>query len=82
MSLVEHIRGETFHGRRGAIRNSFRYGVDYLLLDADQARGPGLFARNGRGLVSVHDRDHGGAPGHGRGAAWRRRACPPPHASC
>ena len=24
---VEHIRGQTFHGRKGALENAFRYGV-------------------------------------------------------
>jgi uncharacterized protein len=70
MSTVEHIAGETFHGRRGAVRNSFRYGVDYVLLDPQTATGPGLFSRNARNLTSVHDADHGGAPGQGRGVAW------------
>lgn len=72
MSRVDHIAGETFHGRRGAVENSFRYSIDYVLLDADAAEGPGLFARNRGNLVSVQDRDHGGAPGQGRGAVWVR----------
>jgi hypothetical protein len=69
---VEHIAGETFHGRKGAVANRFRYRVDYLLLDPDGAVGPGLFARNRAGLVSLHDRDHGGPRGAGRGVAWVR----------
>lgn len=72
MTAVEHIRGETFHGRRGAVTNSFRYGVDYLLLDPETASGPSLFSRNRRNLVSLHDSDHGGAPGAGRGVPWVR----------
>jgi uncharacterized protein len=72
MNRVELISGQTFHGRKGAVANRFRYGVDYVLLDADQATGPGLFSRNGRNVFSVFDRDHGGAPGAGRGAAWLR----------
>ncbi len=72
MSQVEHIRGETFHGRKGAVTNSFRYGVDYLLLDPENARGPSLFSRNRRNLVSLHDSDHGGTPREGRGTAWVR----------
>ncbi len=72
MSRIEHIRGETFHGRKGAVRNSFRYGVDYLLLDPDRAEGPSLFSLNARNLVSLHDADHGGAPGAGQGSAWVR----------
>ncbi|WP_212523040.1 DUF1365 domain-containing protein [Actibacterium sp. MT2.3-13A] len=71
---VEHIRGVTFHGRRGAVRHAFRYGVDYVLLDAEEAapRAPRLFSRNGRNLFAVFDRDHGGPRGAGRGAAWVR----------
>lgn len=72
-SRVEHVHGQTFHGRRGAVENAFRYGVDYLMLDAEaDVRGPALFSRNRRNLLSLHDSDHGGQPGKGRGAAWVR----------
>ena len=71
---VDHIAGQTFHGRKGEIQNAFRYSVDYLLLDAEEKglETPALFSRNGRGLTALHDRDHGGAPQAGRGAAWAR----------
>ncbi|MEL6642331.1 MAG: DUF1365 domain-containing protein [Pseudomonadota bacterium] len=70
---VDHIRGETFHGRRGAIENAFRYSIDYVMLDAEKpVQGPRLFRRNGAGLAALHDNDHGGAPKKGRGAAWVR----------
>jgi uncharacterized protein len=72
MTDVQHIKGETFHGRKGAVTNSFRYGVDYVLLDPDTATGPRLFSRNRGNLTSLHDTDHGGLPGQGRGAAWAR----------
>jgi hypothetical protein len=72
MSAVEHLRGETFHGRKGAVANRFRYGVDYLLLDPETAEGPRLFSRNRANLTALHDRDHGGAPGEGRGVLWVR----------
>ncbi|TNF21524.1 MAG: DUF1365 domain-containing protein [Rhodobacteraceae bacterium] len=73
MSRVEHIAGHTWHGRKGAVKNAFRYGVDYLLLDAEaEVAAPALFARNRAGLTSLQDRDHGGAPREGRGAAWVR----------
>jgi len=72
MTGVDHIRGETFHGRKGAVTNAFRYGVDYILLDPVTARGPSLFSRNGRNVTSLHDTDHGGLPGQGRGVAWVR----------
>ena len=73
---VQQVRAETFHGRKGPVKNAFRYSVDYVLLDPERARGrasgPGLFAVNRSNLMSVHDSDHGGAPGQGRGVAWAR----------
>ena len=73
MTAVHHIAGHTWHGRKGAVDNAFRYGVDYVLLDAEApVEAPPLFGRNRAGLVSLHDSDHGGAPGAGRGAAWVR----------
>lgn len=72
-NFVDHIVGQTYHGRKGKIENAFRYSVDYLLLDAEaRVQAPRLFARNARGITSLQDADHGGAPGQGRGAAWVR----------
>lgn len=71
---VELVRGATWHGRRGAIRDSFRYRLDLVLLDPEaESRAP-LFRRNARAVASVRDRDHGGPRGRGEGAAWARRA--------
>jgi hypothetical protein len=72
MTGVDLIRGETFHGRKGAVRNAFRYSVDYLLCEPDRAKGPALFRRNRAGIMALHDADYGGAPGKGRGTAWVR----------
>jgi DUF1365 family protein len=73
MTGVDHIAGWTFHGRRGDVKNAFRYSIDYVLLDAEApVTGPGLFGRNRRGLAALHDSDHGGPPGQGRGAVWAR----------
>ena len=73
MTMLDHIAAETVHARHGAERNTFRYGIDYLLLDAEAPlRGPALFGRNRWGLFSLRDRDHGGPPNHGRGAPWAR----------
>lgn len=70
---ADHIEGHTYHGRKGDVSNAFRYGVDYVLVDAEaEIDAPRLFSRNARNLFSVWDRDHGGAPGAGQGAAWLR----------
>lgn len=72
-ATVDHIDGLTFHGRKGEVANAFTYSVDYVLLDAEaDIRAPWPFRRGRAGLVSLHDRDHGGAPHQGRGAAWVR----------
>ncbi len=71
-SAVDHIRGETFHGRKGAVKNQFRYGVDYLLLNLESGKGPRLFSRNRGNLTSLYDVDHGGVPKHGTGTGWVR----------
>ncbi len=70
---VDHIEGHTWHGRKGAVKNAFRYSIDYVCLDAEaQVAGPRLFTRNGRNLLSLRDRDHGGPPHQGQGAPWAR----------
>ena len=73
VSTIDHIAGETYHGRRGETKNAFHYSIDYVLLDAETVpQSPALFARNARGLMSLHDSDHGGAPKQGSGAPWVR----------
>ncbi|TCS66200.1 hypothetical protein EDD52_10214 [Primorskyibacter sedentarius] len=73
MSRVEHIPGHTFHGRKGAVENGFRYSVDYVLVDPEAIPdGPRLFSMGRANLTSMHQSDHGGAPKRGRGAAWVR----------
>lgn len=73
MTGIEHIAGETYHARRGAVRNAFRYSIDYVLVDAEaEVKGPLLFRRNAAAPFALRDRDHGGPPGNGRGAAWVR----------
>lgn len=73
MSDIDLIRGNTYHGRKGAVANGFRYSVDYVMLDAEaDVQGPLLFSRNRGNFTALKDRDHGGAPGQGRGAVWAR----------
>ena len=71
---VDHIAGHTYHGRKGAVANAFRYGIDYVLLNAEAPapRAPRLFSRNAGNVLSLQDRDHGGPPGEGAGARWAR----------
>lgn len=70
----EYVAGTTTHARRGAIQNRFSYNVDFVLIDPEaNETGPRLFSRNARNLAAVHDIDHGGLLGQGRGAAWARQ---------
>ncbi|NRB04778.1 MAG: DUF1365 domain-containing protein [Rhodobacteraceae bacterium] len=72
-TAIDHIAGQTFHGRKGDVNNAFRYSVDYVLVDAEaHVRGPFLFRRNGRAPFTLDDKDHGGDPKNGRGAVWAR----------
>ena len=48
MIQVEHLRGHTWHGRKGAIKNAFRYSIDYALVNLSASVG-GLFLRCARG---------------------------------
>ena len=73
MNAVDHIRGTTFHGRKGSVENRFSYGVDYVLLNLETSVGPALFSRNRANLTALYDCDHGGAPKAGRGVAWVRQ---------
>ena len=73
MSVVDHIIGHTYHGRKGSTENAFRYSIDYVIVDAEaEPKTPKLFSRNKRNLTSLHDTDHGGTPGQGTGARWAR----------
>jgi len=70
---VDHIRGETYHGRRGTVENAFRYGVDYICLEPEaDLSTPWLFSHNGGNLTSLFDSDHGGPPKAGVGVPWVR----------
>lgn len=73
INAPQYIKGTTFHGRKGDTQNAFRYTVDYVLVDAERdVRHPWFFGRNKGGFCALHDKDHGGVPGQGRGAAWVR----------
>ncbi|NIZ12812.1 DUF1365 domain-containing protein [Phaeobacter sp. HF9A] len=67
--MLEHIQARTLHARRGKLKNTFSYGVDFVLTDLS-AKTPWLMSRNRFNLWSLWDRQHGGARGGGRGLAW------------
>lgn len=68
--MVDHIPARTFHARRGAIRNAFDYGVDFLLVDLPLATSPRFLSANRFNLWHIDDRNHGGERGNGRGVDW------------
>ncbi len=68
---LEHIQAQTHHARRGALKNAFTYGVDYVLTDFGSDT-PQLLSRNRFNLWSLWDHNHGGALKEGQGAEWFR----------
>lgn len=71
---LDHISGVTTHTRRGNVRHSFRYGVDFVFFDTEASiSSPLLFSYNRFNLASVHEIDHGGPLKAGRGAGWARQ---------
>lgn len=70
--MIEHIQGQTTHARRGALRNAFRYGVDYVLTDDDTTAGPFLLSHNRFNLWSLWNRHNGGPRNAGNGFKWFR----------
>ena len=74
MTPVEHLQGHTWHGRKGAIKNAFQYSIDYALINLSASVSkPNLFSHNSPNLMSLRDRDHGGAPRAGRGLLWAQQ---------
>ena len=67
--MMEHIQAQTLHARRGALKNTFQYGVDFVLTDLKDTS-PRLLSRNRFNLWSLWDRHHGGPRGDGTGLTW------------
>jgi len=68
------LKAHVSHARSVPARNSFTYGIDYVLLDESQLAGgakPRLFSFGRRNLVSLHPSDHGFSDE--AGAAWVRQ---------
>ncbi len=73
MKKIDHIAGHTYHGRKGAIENAFRYSVDYILFDPEaQLITPLLFSMDRANVFNWRRTDHGGVPKQGAGASWLR----------
>ncbi len=69
----ELLQSHTYHKRLGGPNNSFRYSLDYVISEPEaETPLPALLSRDRFNLAAIHQRDHGGAPGKGRGAAWVR----------
>ena len=68
------LRARVTHARSVPVRNSFAYGVEFLLLGERQLandKNPRLFSFGRPNLVSLHPADHGFSGGDG--AAWVRK---------
>ncbi|MGR3617258.1 MAG: DUF1365 domain-containing protein [Paracoccaceae bacterium] len=68
---LEHIQAQTYHMRRGSLKNAFTYGVDYVLTDLGPTA-PYLISRNSFNLWSLWDYRHGGTRDDGQGVEWFR----------
>ncbi|WP_371169438.1 DUF1365 domain-containing protein [Aliiroseovarius sp. 2305UL8-7] len=68
--MIDHIQAKTLHARRGTLKNSFTYGVDFVLCDLSQDAQLSLFSRNRFNLWSLWDKHHGGPRGTGSGVNW------------
>ncbi|TYO90450.1 DUF1365 domain-containing protein [Oceanicella actignis] len=72
--LPLRLAGATTHLRRGSARHRLTHRAEMVLIDPESPTPPPFPLRRNRfGLLSVSDRDHGGPPGRGRGAAWARQ---------
>ncbi|OIQ45687.1 MAG: cyclopropane-fatty-acyl-phospholipid synthase [Roseobacter sp. MedPE-SW] len=70
--MIELVSAQTYHARRGSLKNAFRYGVDYVLTDLTEGAAP-LLSRNRFNLFSLKDSHHGGPRGQGNGVEWFRK---------
>jgi hypothetical protein len=75
--VVDHIAGETFHGRRGAVENAFKYGIDYVMVDAEAGlrRTVDLRAKPRRVPVALGQRSWWSRPRRGGARPGRGRCC-------
>lgn len=67
---ILHLPASVSHARRGALKNAFRYGADFVLTGPQSTRTLALLSRNRFNLFALYDRDNGGLRGQGSGAEW------------
>ncbi len=70
--MTQHIQAQTFHARRGTTKNTFQYGVDFVLCDLEADTQPFLMSRNRFNLWSLWDHRYGGKRVSGSGTEWFR----------
>lgn len=71
--MTEFVKAHTVHSRKGPVSNQFKYSLDYVLQDMSSNESDCLlFSRNSFNAMAVHDKDHGGKKGEGRGDVWVR----------
>lgn len=69
--MMQHIQAQTYHARRGRLKNAFRYGVDFVLTDF-QEEGPRVISFDRFNLWSLNSERHGGTRNAGQGVWWFR----------
>jgi DUF1365 family protein len=67
--MLDHIQAQTYHSRRGSLKNAFSYGVDYVMSDLKNDNRV-LLSLNRFNLWSIWNVRHGGLRGHGQGVEW------------
>ena len=67
--MLDHIQASTYHARKGHLKNTFSYQVDYVMSDLKNDN-MFLLSLNRFNLWSLWDYRHGGKRGHGHGVEW------------
>ena len=71
MTNVKIINGQTWHGRRGEVKNDFKYSIDYLLFDPDSLDdAPWLLSKRGGWFYGINQVDYGGLNDRGDPKKW------------
>ena len=74
MRNINYLECQTWHGRKGCVKNSFSYSLDYVLFEPDGLKNPPLlFSRKRGSFFGVLDKDHGGLPRKGLGVVWVKK---------